>query len=394
MKTPKVAKPPSKLARSVPIRVKLLLMTTVVSTLTLTLALFAIYRYEHRTAVDSELEQTAAKAALISANLKPAVLFFDALTAAKALKNIDADPALLSARVSLPDGSLFAEYGVDSPSSGPSRMHRQAIQVNGETIGRLELRVSLAALQARERSTLKVAGLVFCVGFFISIILALAFQRVILVPVMAMLRHLNRIQDSSNYSLRLNMKRFDELGDLARGIDHMVAAVEERDIELQRDGEQLQKLVEVRTEQLNQKAYYDSLTGLANRDLLNDRLSHAIKFCDREGSSLAVLFLDLDRFKVVNDSLGHRVGDKLLNVIGNRLSQSGRSGDTVARLGGDEFVLVMEHLADSEDAARGAQRILQALDEPFAIDGHRIHCNTSIGIALYPQDSSNVDELL
>ncbi len=136
--------------------------------------------------------------------------------------------------------------------------------------------------------------------------------------------------------------------------------------------------------QLYRLAHYDALTGLPNRLLLLDRLSQAMAQAARGERLLAVMLLDLDRFKTINDTLGHAIGDRLLCRLGERLTACVREGDTVARLGGDEFIVILSNLRYVPDAAAVAQKILDALHQPFPIDGHEIFVTPSIGIALYP----------
>ena len=145
---------------------------------------------------------------------------------------------------------------------------------------------------------------------------------------------------------------------------------------------------------LNYMAHHDALTGLPNRVLFNDRLQHALQRAEREQHQLAVLFFDLDRFKYINDTLGHPIGDQLLKIVARRLVSCMREEDTVARLGGDEFIAVMEGPLQSRDVAIVAQRILEALSQPFDLSNQEIFVTTSIGISLYPQDGKNVTELV
>ncbi len=148
-------------------------------------------------------------------------------------------------------------------------------------------------------------------------------------------------------------------------------------------------------ETINFQAYHDLLTKLPNRALLRDRLSLAISQAKRENESLAVMFLDLDRFKNINDTLGHMIGDELLQQVSSRLQDCIREGDTLARFGGDEFTLMLPKLHDSRhDASKLAQKITNTLKKPFNIDGHELYVSTSIGIALYPQDGTNMDSLI
>ncbi|QIN80401.1 EAL domain-containing protein [Rubrobacter marinus] len=135
-------------------------------------------------------------------------------------------------------------------------------------------------------------------------------------------------------------------------------------------------------EQLEHEAFHDTLTGLPNRALFMDRLAHALTGTERGGESLAVLFLDLDNFKVVNDSLGHEEGDELLVEIARRLRGSLRPGDTAARLGGDEFCVLLEDIAGEEEAVRVVGRLEEAFSAPIRMAGQEVHVSASVGIAI------------
>jgi len=150
-----------------------------------------------------------------------------------------------------------------------------------------------------------------------------------------------------------------------------------------------------KTEQHIQKmAYFDNLTGLPNRALFFDRLNQAMVRANREKTNLAVLFLDLDRFKSINDTLGHAVGDQLLIEVTQRLNRHIRSSDTLARLGGDEFVIIATNLVDKLDASYIAQNLIDSIQPPFQIMGHELHVTTSIGIALFPDDGGTTEILI
>jgi diguanylate cyclase (GGDEF)-like protein/PAS domain S-box-containing protein len=141
-------------------------------------------------------------------------------------------------------------------------------------------------------------------------------------------------------------------------------------------------------------AQHDFLTDLPNRMLLNDRLTQATALARRRGSHLAVLFIDLDRFKHVNDSLGHVIGDALLQSVARRLVASVRSSDTVSRQGGDEFVALLTEIAHAQDAAASAQKIIAALVVPHEIANHQLHITTTIGISIYPDDGLDAETLI
>ena len=146
--------------------------------------------------------------------------------------------------------------------------------------------------------------------------------------------------------------------------------------------------------ELHRLAYYDSLTGLPNRMLFNERLHHGLTDARRRGRLVALMLLDLDRFKVVNDTMGHEAGDSLLREIAARLKHSIRDSDTVSRLGGDEFALVFADVGEIKHVAQLAQKVLSQFAAPATIGGHEVFIGASIGIALYPADTEDADSLL
>jgi diguanylate cyclase (GGDEF)-like protein/PAS domain S-box-containing protein len=147
-------------------------------------------------------------------------------------------------------------------------------------------------------------------------------------------------------------------------------------------------------EHIRHLAFHDLLTGLPNRTLLLDRLAHAIEGALRQGEQLGLMFLDLDRFKQVNDTLGHDVGDELLKVIAARLRTELRESDTAARMGGDEFIVLIEHVREPADLARVASKLIASLSQPVQIGAHTVDVGATIGIACYPQDGLDGNELM
>ena len=170
---------------------------------------------------------------------------------------------------------------------------------------------------------------------------------------------------------------------------------------LRRHVQSLEQVVTARTEgleaanrQLRHLATHDALTGLPNRVLLDDRLTQAIAHAQRDQQKFALLVLDLDRFKLINDSLGHRAGDELLNAVARRLSAAVSGVDTVARIGGDEFVLLLTSVGERSRAEHVAQALIDSLNAPLRISGVDLHTATSVGIAFYPGDGTTADNLI
>ena len=146
--------------------------------------------------------------------------------------------------------------------------------------------------------------------------------------------------------------------------------------------------------QIEYQAYHDAVTGLANRRLFHEHLALAVALAQRRDALVGVLFLDLDHFKVINDSLGHTVGDELLREVGRRLKAAVRDGDTVARVGGDEFTIVLQDLPRRDAVGVVAAKVLRTIAEPLDVNGHRLYVTASIGITLFPDDGEDAESLL
>ncbi|HQU09626.1 MAG TPA: GGDEF domain-containing protein, partial [Opitutales bacterium] len=141
-------------------------------------------------------------------------------------------------------------------------------------------------------------------------------------------------------------------------------------------------------------AYHDCLTGLPNRILFQDRLSQGIALAKREDRYCALIYLDLDRFKPVNDTYGHHVGDQVLKLVADRLRQCVRESDMVARLSGDEFTIILPQIKEKNDAEAVVKKIIVELSKPFYVNEHHLQLDVSVGIAIYPDNGNNGDLLL
>jgi diguanylate cyclase (GGDEF)-like protein/PAS domain S-box-containing protein len=192
-----------------------------------------------------------------------------------------------------------------------------------------------------------------------------------------LLEMVGRRRDADSFAIELSVTELD-----LHGRRTFILTV--RDITARKAAEEL----------VRYHATHDALTSLPNRTLFEDRLASALKHSARQGDMVAVLFLDLDRFKIINDTLGHTIGDALLIALSRRLRASVRDDDTVARMGGDEFIFVLRGLRSAEDAVKPAQKILEAIRPPFHIHGHELYVTASIGIGLYPGDGLGSDQLL
>lgn len=220
---------------------------------------------------------------------------------------------------------------------------------------------------------------------FVCIVLAALLARAVTRPINSMTRAVERFADGE-LATGLPLDRRDEIGVLARCFHRMCKQIQQQIAELN-----------CRREEMENLARHDPLTGLANRRLLVEHAEHAFASARRDNERLAVLFIDLDRFKPINDNLGHAVGDLLLKAVAERIRGVIRESDTPARIGGDEFVVLLEMIQDDIDAQTVAEKIRVALNQPFEIVGHgeehRIAVSACIGIAFYPEDGTDMIEL-
>jgi diguanylate cyclase (GGDEF)-like protein len=182
------------------------------------------------------------------------------------------------------------------------------------------------------------------------------------------------------------VERTDEIGTLMSSFTKMMSTIEQQSQEINSFPKKL--------DQLTRQAFQDALTGLPNRALFMDRLAHALARTERRAQHVAVLFLDLDRFKVVNDSLGHGMGDQVLIESSQRLLDCVRPEDTVARLGGDEFAILLEDLDSTEGATSVAQRVTESLEKPFLLEGREVFVTMSVGVVLNTRRPITPEELL
>ncbi|WP_444998161.1 EAL domain-containing protein [Aliikangiella sp. IMCC44359] len=352
-------------------------------------------------------EKVTGETKLLAREAIPSVINKNDNTAFDLTARLKDNQSIETAAIFLSNGSLLGYYSPinDAPvpeltstqsvsSNLNSLIFVQPIKSNTEVVGYFYVKHKKDLLFQNKDDYFMFILLIFLANLVIAITITGFFQKLLTLPIRRMVRHINAIYKSNNFEKRLKSKRKDEIGRLTEEFNQMLDAVQERENELTMHGKQLQRLVEVRTEQLYQKAHFDSLTGLPNRYLLVDRLHQAISKSFRNKTNLALLFLDLDRFKIINDNLGHQNGDLLLKEVAKRLSKLAREGDTVARLGGDEFVFLLENLSTPKDAARTARRIIDSFKTPFRLQEHILHVSTSIGISIYPDDGSDDKMLL
>lgn len=389
------------------IRLKLMVLMISVSVLVLSLSSVIIFTYHQHVFEQATIAKVRTQASLVGESVRSAVIFDDKMTATETLKALVSDPYIESASVVFPDRTSFVSYPEtpnnlvdDFPLHDYAKFfdrHMVLVHAVNDSHGPIAYTVvhsNLEELTAIKKNNGAVIIVVTVAGILAACLVSFYANKIVSGPLMFMVNYVKGVSETKDYSQRMSLNRRDELGTLVDGFHHLLDAVGDREKALKDHRDSLQSIVDRRTEELYEKAHFDPLTGLPNRILLMDRLEHATRLCERNDQQLAVLFLDLDRFKIINDSLGHAIGDELLFKVSTRLSGAVRDIDVVARLGGDEFVVLMEQINSPNDAAHMAQEILDCFVEPFKLQNHVVYANTSIGVSIFPEDGKDYSLLL
>jgi len=323
-----------------------------------------------------------------------------------------ADGAVFSARE--PGAGETAELAVETRVDWSSRTIEigRPVVFEGRSIGFFGLTADLSRGYEAMVADIAFAGVVIGSLLILSLLLALRLQAYLARPISNLGRIMEEVSSCQDYSLRVPVSGSDELAMLARMFNDMLSQVELRDRRLAEQKLLLEEEVAQRTSDLEKMAeeayrlaYFDTLTGLPNRRKLIDQFDLAVKEAASTNSAVALLFLDLDRFKRINDTLGHQIGDDLLIAVAERIKHCLRTCDTVSRinnseaacisrLGGDEFVVFLTGLTYPQQSGRVAQRLIQAIRQPISVQGYTLTVTTSIGISLFPEDGSDVVSLL
>jgi diguanylate cyclase (GGDEF)-like protein len=261
-----------------------------------------------------------------------------------------------------------------------------------EIIGYLETRMDSSLIEARAyhqagQLALSLLALVILPGLVIWMTIA----RLITIPIHFLSKQLHEITPGTNARVSSIVgQKEDEIVQLVHDVNHLLGVVENT-LNEERGQRLLIKEMEQKYQHL---AHHDMLTGLPNRSLFADRLQQMLAQAKRSTTQGALIYLDLDKFKPVNDTLGHNIGDLVLVTIAQRLHTAVRESDTVARIGGDEFVVLLPVIESKLDAITVAEKIRLALEQPFKINGHTIQIGSSLGIAVYPEHGEDEISLM
>ncbi len=358
------------------------------------------------------IDRLRSQADIIANNTVAALTFNDQEAALRTLKSLQSETDIIGTLLFTNTGELFAAYQREEfelpavmPQENLGYLDKdiyviRPIEFGDEKLGNILLISQYGYWDKQQMMRMTTLIGLFLVALLFAFVISARLQRVVTQPILKLADTARRITQSQDYTLRAKKISKDEIGLLVDDFNEMVHQVQLRDNELNLVKAQLEDKVIERTTELEElaskfehQAYHDGLTGLANRNTFDIRLRSAISQNKRYGGQLAVLFLDLDHFKMVNDTLGHAIGDKLLIEVSNRLSKCLRSSDTLARLGGDEFALLLPDIQPNI-TADVASKLIDAINDPMIIDGYNLHLTTSIGISTFPKDGDNAEVML
>ncbi len=333
---------------------------------------------------------------VVGQNSTAALNFSDQAAAVEVLEALRAEPPVIAACLYDLSGTLFAQYQRQAGTQNcpvastqipaPSRKFPSVVRPvfrHGEFVGTVLLISNVQELERRWKRLLLLAGILLSLALTIGGVSGSLLQRKISKPVFDLACAMQKVTADQEFSARVTIAGSDEIARLGNGFNAMLCELERRESE--------KKGFEAK---LKFQASNDALTGLPNRRLFGDRLAQALAVADREKRIMALLYIDLDGFKLVNDSLGHSIGDSLLVQVAARLRARVRKADTLARLGGDEFTVILGSLHAKERAMTVAKALLDALAPPFIIEDHQLTIGASIGISLYPENAHDASDLM
>ncbi|WP_204126554.1 sensor domain-containing diguanylate cyclase [Pseudomonas ogarae] len=346
-------------------------------------------------------EDITAHALVVGSNGSAAIVFGNADEAYETLVSLRHVSDITWAAFVLNDGRELAIYRRDPTEEvvnhdgieeigWRSLLVRRSVELHGKTIGSVAVHASFASLYQRLALQALFGALAAAAALYLSFVLSQRMASSIVQPLQNLVKLTERVRAYQDFSLRATVYGNDETGRLARSFNDMMDQLESHDARISAELQQ-RRLAQ---QQLNQLAYQDPVTGLYNRHYFKEKLETAVAEVMRYATSCAVLFIDLDDFKIVNDTLGHETGDSLLILVAERLRETLRSTDVVCRIGGDEFAVILENGVNADQAGQVASNIVAALSSPFYIDGRRIGVGASLGISLCPDHATDTASLL
>ncbi len=372
---------------------RMVLLASSMAVATMLIALLIFDSVSSRSLLEDRLSTLAD---VVGQNSTAALNFNDQPAAREVLEALSAEPSVISACLYDVSGQLFSEYrrqskksdcsavlaAVPAPARNSPGVIRPLLRRN-EPVGTLVLKSDLHEIEARRQKLLRVAGWLALLALAAGGVVGSFLQRKISGPIFSIAYAMSDVSAKQDFTIRVPVSGADEIAQLGNGFNVMLSELERREAEKKNFEAKLQF-----------QASNDPLTGLPNRRLFSDRLGQTLALAGREKRIVALLYIDLDGFKLVNDSLGHSIGDALLVQVAGRLHSRVRQSDTLARLGGDEFTVILGSLHARPEAELVANSLLQVLAHPFVIEGHQLTIGASIGISMFPDDAEQAPDLM
>ena len=386
------------------INIKLQAVTLLISGAALTLVFVFLFSHEYFLFRQNLLDKLAVRSELVVSGSSDAMAARDHAAAQRILQALMVAPDVVSAELRLADGSVLAAF--ERPDPAPESLlldwleshglidtrllFRRPIRSEDASLGELTVLGDLRSVYLSMGDFLVVAGLACLLVLILALLVLQRFVRSIAMPLDRLTRLVRAVIREKDYSLRAAVTSRDEVGALSLGVNEMLSQIQRRESDLQSE-----LLVRKQAEErLDQLAYYDTVTGLPNRHFFNERLIHALNRALPFGESTALMFIDLDNFKIINDTLGHQLGDNLLNRVGERLATVLRSKDLIFRVGGDEFAVILEDVRSREHVASVADKLVNVFNKPLSVEHQEIFISASIGVSLAPEDAAEPTSLL
>lgn len=402
---------------NISIRRKLMLLIMVTCGLVLLATTLVFVIKESNTLLHEQQTDLSSLADILATNTSAALTFDDPQSALETMRSLSVKTDILAAYILREDATVFSRYlardvqtsklpfeqltAISTPESYQKVLAKirnekphllnlsdhltlvRPILLDSQSIGTVILHADTRNMRSRLSSILLTATIILLIAAVMAWLLSMRLQGIISNPILLLVETMRNVSTTKDFTLRVRKFGDDEVGRLYDGFNEMLQEIEERNVVLQQRQEHLQEL-----------AHFDTLTRLPNRVLFHDRLRQAMNLALRNDQLISVMFLDLDSFKDINDTLGHRIGDLLLQQAADRMSIVLRDCDTVARLGGDEFTIFNQNIKSVTNARRVAQKLLDLFDIPFKLEGQQTYVTCSIGVTMFPADGDNMDTLL
>ncbi|WP_263832163.1 sensor domain-containing diguanylate cyclase [Sulfurospirillum oryzae] len=380
-----------------PIQKKLIYSNVIGIMIALVPVVIIMLAYEYKAIQNATLQEIRVQADIIRDSSAAAVAFQDKKAAEETLSALVGAQDMLEAHLILADGTMLAHYHKSEKENKdleqfPVNLEQtleiitsttitisKPVLLRSQPVGTLILESSLNGFYNRLYWYVVCTFFATVIAFYLARWVATRISKTITEPLTYLLAATQRITTNEDYSTdstTFSIETKDEVGSLSRAFGEMMSQINKRDLSLK------------------QLAYYDRVTGMPNRHFFEERITQAVENATRYGSYCYLMMIDLDDFKIVNDKLGHHVGDLLLKDVGKRLAHSLRKSDSFFRIGGDEFAIILESRAGDEPIEELATKIIHALSMPTTLDGHCVKIGASIGISLFPSWAEDTRTLM